>query len=270
MTDIWDQRLLKYILILLTLNGLSPFTFTYNRNVLSVGIPKKLYLYSVVVSVIFNVFIICSTTCLVYYYYQHLYSNDCVVFVTIILEYIFGIAKGIVLFTLQNNHHVKIAKLVDQAMKMNDTINNFTESVTMFNKRVTKIIKIKVFLVVFQIFASFMSLTTLSIFGWAIFSYPQILITLSTAIYIFGGIIINLNLLICINSKLKHIEKSMRHKNKKADMVSWSYDIDEVAAVFHKINAFTKRINELYGVHLTITLVGSMLLILCSVKLIEY
>lgn len=266
MTDIVDQRFLKYILILLTIHGLSPFNFTYEGNVLSVGTPKKLFIYSVVVSVIFNAFIICATIYSEYQYYQR-YLNDGIVFLTITLEFIFGIAKGIVLFTMHNNHHVKIAKLVDQALKLNNEINKFTESVTTLNKRVKQFIEIKVFLVVFQIFASILSLCATSIFGWAIFSYPQILIILSTAIYIFGGIIINLNLLICINSKLKFIEKSMRYKNEKSDLVTWSYDIDEVAVLFHKINSFTIRLNGLYGVHLTLTLVGSMVLILCSVKL---
>lgn len=267
MTEIVDRRLLKYILIFLTLNGLSPFTVTHERNVET---PKKLFIYSVAVSTILNAFIICSTIYVEFGYYDQYYLNDIIVFIIITLESIFVIMKVIVLFTLHNNHRVKIAKLANQAMKMNELINQVTGSVTVFNKRVKRIVEVKVCLVVFQICATFLTLYATSTFSWVFYSYPQILIILSTTIHIFGGNIINLNLLICINSKLRFIENGMRYENKKSDMVKWSCDIDEIAILFHHINAFTIRLNRLYGVHLTLSLVGSMALILCSVKFIDF
>lgn len=174
MSDIRDHRYgIKYILLVLTLNGLSPFAFTYERSVLSVRTPRKLFIYSVVVSIVLNIFIICST---IYYEYDYYYQNqnDDVVFLLVTLEYFFGITNGMVLFTLHNHHHVKIAKLVNQAMKLNKIINKFAPPVTVFNKRIKKIIGIKVVTVVSQILTSFLSSYSTSFFGWAIYAYPQL------------------------------------------------------------------------------------------------
>lgn len=173
----------------------------------------------------------------------------------------------IVLFTLHNHDHVNIAKLMNQAIKINKIINKFTGYATVLNKRVKRIIEIKFISVLFQIMASLLTSFSQTLIGWACFSYPQMLTMLTSAIFIFGVMLLSLNSLICINSKLETIVKNNHHNDEKSAYVSLrENDIDEVSVLFNKINEFTIQHNGLYGVHLTLTLVGSVALLLCSVK----
>lgn len=269
MTEIVAHRLLKYFLIFLTLNGLSPFIFTFKRNVLSIRTPRNLLIYSVVVSLLLNTFFICWTVYCAYDYFYK-FRTDRLAYLIMTIEFIFGLSKVIVLFTLHNSHHVKIEKLIDQAMKMIKIINKFTLSTTMLNNRVKKMIKRRIFSVLLQIFALILTLPAQSLLGWALFSYPLMLTMLTGSIYIYGLMILSFNSMICINSKLKFIEKSIRINERKSGILSVSWadnSIDEVSAIFDKVYEFTNSVNRMYGMHLTLTLIGSMLLMLCSVKL---
>lgn len=267
MTAIEAQRLLKYLLRFLTLHGLSPFIFTCERSVFSVRTPKRLLIYSVVVSILINCFIISWAIYCVNYTFQ-IYQDDPIVFLTVTFEYIFGLTNGIALFTVHNSHHIKIAKMIKQAMKLSGGINKFTaSSTTMLNKRVKKIIKIKMCAVVLQILAILLTYPAQTFSGWMLYSYPQLLIMLTGIIYIFGFMMLSLNSIICINAKLKFIQKSIRYSHKTSATVTWSNNyIDELSVLFNVVNKFTISLNGLYGWNFTLTLVGSTVLILCSVK----
>ncbi len=268
MLDVVNQRLLKLTLALLKLNGLSPFVFTCKKGILSARTPKKLLIYSIAVSIVLNMLIICSSVHGTYKYYQ-IFKNDRTVIFIIAFEYLLCVIKVLLLFTLHNFSRAEIAVLITQTMKMNEIIYKFTESATTvrLNGRVKKIIKIKVLSVFLQILASLFTLGSLKIFDWIFFSYPQTLAMLCSAIYVFSFMLLSLNSIMCINSKLNIIDTDTRFNAKKSTHVSRiTNDIDEVTVFFNKINELLITHNGLYGVHFTLTLVGSSALILCSVK----
>lgn len=267
MRKILNQRLLKCLLGLLKLNGLSPFTFDFEKGIVpSAKTSNKLLIYSIVASFVVNVLLISAMTYSAYLHYYK-YYNDKTIFSTIILEYVFSLAKGLVLFALHNIQHIRIAKLINQAMKVHESGNIFTQSATVLNARVKRIVEIKVLSIVIQITVSLLIMYSQTLLDWAIMSYPQTLTMLASAIYIFGLMLVSLNFIISINTKLAFIEKNNRFNNEKSAYIRWgANDIDEVSVLLNKMYEFTMTHNGVYGVHLTLTLVGSMALILCSVK----
>lgn len=258
-----NHRLLKYTIIFLTLNGFSPFA--YDKNVNLVRTTKKLFIYSLVVSIFLAIFIVLGSLYSEYYYY-HKYIDEFVVLLIVIFEYLFGAVKAVVFIALNLFYHNEIEKLINKAIKINKLVTKCTAPTSMFNQRIRKIIKIKIFLVFLQIIVTAMTLVPQKTFSWFILSYPQILILLTTSIYIFGGMILTLNCIAWINVKLKFIEKNIKIKNKKFTAIEWCEDIDRVSILLSKINKFAMSFNGLYGTYLTLTLIGSMALILCSVK----
>lgn len=263
MIVIANQRLLKYTIILLTLNGLSPFV--YDKKVQIVKTPKKLFIYSLVVSICLSIFIIFGSIFAEYFYYQR-YADESVVLLIIIFEFFFATVKAVVLFILHMLNHNEIEKLINKTIKINRIVTKCTAPTSIFNQRIRKIIKIKILLVFSQIIATTMTLVPQKFFSWFILSYPQIIILLTTSVYIFGGMILNLNFLVCINTKLKFIENNIQIKNKKFKILKWSEEIERVSVLLCKIHKFTMSLNGLYGMYLTLTLIGSLVLILCSVK----
>lgn len=268
MTIIVNQRLLKCLLALLTLNGLSPFTIEFDKGViLTARTSKKLLIYSIVVSFILNALLASALVYMAFHFYRKYFFNEVTVFLTIVFEYCFSLTKGVVLFALHNIHHNRVVKLINQAMKMHQMGNVFTPSATVLNERVIKMIEMKILSIGIQIIVSALILYSQTLMDWVIISYPQMLAMLASAIYIFGFMLLSLNFIICMNAKLEFIEKNNRFSDEKSAYILWSEnDIDEVSVLLNKMYEFTITHNGLYGLHLTITLIGSMALVLCSVK----
>lgn len=237
--------------------------FTLEKgSILIANTPKKLLIYSISVSVAVIILLICAIVHAARYWYQK-YRNEMTVFCIISFEYCFSLAKGIVLFALQNINHKKNAKLINVATTVHQMINEYTQSATVLHERVKKFIKIKILSAVIQISVSLPMLYSESILDWAIFSYPQTFTMLASAIFIFGLMLLSLNCIVCINSKLELFEKRSNDLNPH---ILNKNDVDELSLLIGQIHELTTTHNRLYGVHLTLTLIGSMALILCAVK----
>lgn len=260
------RRFFKYTITLLTLHGLSSFVYKENVSKVRVKTNKKLFIYSVIVSIFLNIFFVFGSMYVVYNYYQE-FKDSGVVILIITLEFFFDTTKMVVISALHIIHRNKIVKLINELMKINKIVNQFTGITLTFNTKIRKIMKMKFCLIFLQIIFICFTLIAQSWFSWFILTYPQIITMLTTSIYIFGGMMMSLNYITCINTKLKFIEKNI--KNKRLTVFTWNDDIDNVSALLHKINKFTINVNELYGIHLTLTLVGSMAIILCAVKFIK-
>lgn len=251
-------NLLKCAICFLTLHGLFPFT--YERNESFVRSTKKLYIYSLIVTFVLSIFFIFGSIYVGYNYY--LQGFDFIVFAIAIFEIFFFVMKAVALFLLHNIHYIKIMKLVNNVLEINKLVFKFAQPTTTFNHRMKNILKIEFFLVVLQMFCVMFTLITGDFLTWIIISYPLVVTMLVTTIYIFGGIFINLNFIRIINEKLK-----FNNENCAAII---SEDIESASILLSNIQKSTTNLNKLYGVQISLTLVGSLILMFCSVKFFNF
>lgn len=259
------QKLLKYAMMFLTINGLSPFIYDRNKSVVQTS--KKLYIYSLIVTTFLNIFFIFGSI-----YYDYIYFSrgyDYVLFMIIILELFFGTVKAVVLLLLHIIYHIEIVELVNDALKIKKIVTKFAEPMTTCNHEMKKFIKIKFILVVLQMICLAFTMDIEHFFEWIILSYPLVLSMMATSIYIFGGMLMNLKSISIINEKLKLVEMNLRQNYHDFAVVAMSEDVEKVSVLLIKIQKFTTNLNKYYGVPMCLTFVGSTFLILASVRFIK-
>lgn len=89
---------------------------------------------------------------------------------------------------------------------------------------------------------------------------------MATAIYIFGGMLMNLKSISAFNEKLKFIEKNLRQNYHNVGAFE---DIENVSTILCKIQKLAINLNDFYGMLISLTFIGSTFLILSSVELMK-
>ncbi len=250
---------LKCAIIFLTINGLSPFTYDQNKSV--VRLTRKKYLYSLIVTVFLTVYFLLGSMESDYEYSKRV---DLIVLLLVICESFFFTLRTIVFFLLHMIHCIKVMELINDTLKINKIVTKFTEPTSeTLQHKCENILKIKIVSVILQIVCLLFMISNLDFFNWFIVSYPLIVSTIATTIYLFGGMLMNFRSILMINEKLKRIGAFGGHE-------IMCDDIEKISILLNKIQRLTTNLNTFYGIVILATLVGSLFLILSSVEYTKY
>lgn len=218
-----------------------------------------------IVAFLLSAFFLIGSIYVTNFYYSRGY--DYVVLLIIMLELFFCIMRAVVLFALHIFCHSKITKNINDVLKINKTVIEFAEPIAKFNYKIENIIKTKFFIIFLELFCMMSTISVDNFHYWFILSYPLLLALLVTAVYTFGGMLMNFNNIAIINTKLRFIIKNIRKNERNLVVVALNEeDLTKASILLNRIQKSTTNMNKVYGVHISITLIGSIISLLCSVK----